>query len=161
MIDAIQIPEVIRESRVWVTPCHDPAYIDEVLGALFDQITIDGFDSAPPGETALELPGLLFLQVMDGDERRGLFMFNGHEVHTMLMPEFRGRRAINAGKAALAWIWANTSFDRVTSYAYSNAPHVLLYAKLVGLRPVGVIDEGVTIHGRRVQTTRLEIRRPQ
>lgn len=140
--------------------CSDAGFIDRVFRELFEQITVDGYDEAPSGQACLDSKQLLFLEVEDRGERHGLFMFHGTEVHTMLLPSLRGARAVVAARAVLSWIWTNTSFPEVTSYSYSNAPHVKFFALRVGLQEVGTLDEGVTIKGKPVLTTRLSISRP-
>lgn len=67
-------------------------------------------------------------------------LFDGHiEVHVAAMREFRGKTAVAAGRAAIAWIFENTAFDRIVGSPNSREAAVNAY--LCGMRRNGVIFE--------------------
>jgi len=71
----------------------------------------------------------------------GVFMLHPHnsftfEVHTLLLPSAKGR-AVEIGKEALQWAWANTPAERiVTNVPEFNVP-ALRFAQKVGFKEYG------------------------
>lgn len=60
------------------------------------------------------------------------------EVHTLVLPEGRGKKAIEDGKAGLRWVFNNSSCEKVVSLVPEFNRQALLYAKRVGLTVEGI-----------------------
>lgn len=63
------------------------------------------------------------------------------EVHVMVMPEGRGRQAIEDGRNGLAWLFENTPCEKVIAYIPEFNPQALLLAKRVGFVVEGTITK--------------------
>lgn len=61
------------------------------------------------------------------------------EVHTMILPEGRGRKAIIDGHRALDWLFENSSCEKVISYIPAFNGKALFYAKKVGMKVEGIV----------------------
>lgn len=81
-----------------------------------------------------------FLWVRVGDY--GVFLLTKHnhvtsEVHTVLLPSARGK-AVEIGKAALAWAFEQTEIKRIITNVPSFNPHAQRMAIRVGFVKIGV-----------------------
>jgi RimJ/RimL family protein N-acetyltransferase len=80
------------------------------------------------------------LWVRVGDYGVFLLTQNNHvtfECHTALLKTARGK-AVDAGKAALAWAWANTRAECITTSVPSYNPLALRLALKVGFYVIGI-----------------------
>jgi hypothetical protein len=126
-------------------------------------------DSCPsdPSRVTVEsvIDTCLFLLVKIDAVVSGCFMLEPNDksytAHTALLPNCRGRRAISAGRAMLKWVFGNTECREVTSYAFSDSPHVDWFARAVGLRVTGVADYPNTRNGKHVSVTNFSILKDQ
>lgn len=128
-------------------------------------LLIDDFSPAVEQYRPNENPGLLYLVARDAAELLGLWMFapeNGvcWQVHTALLPPCRGKRAIQAVKAMLAWIWENTRCQRITTNVPSDNPAALMFAKWAGMKVVGVNEKSFQRNGELLDQTILGLSRP-
>jgi RimJ/RimL family protein N-acetyltransferase len=69
------------------------------------------------------------------------------EAHTMLLKSCRGRSAIQATKSAIDWVFGHTDYKEITSYAFSDAPHVSWLARMAGMKETGKVDNATTRNG--------------
>lgn len=100
-------------------------------------------DSCPSEPTMLSgvdiraIPGF-FLRVLVDGIAGGVFWFiwkgDSVEVHTALLENCRGSRAIRAARLARDWVFGNTSAKAVTSYAWSDAPAVAWFCRAMGMK---------------------------
>ena len=102
----------------------------------------DDFGAAPENFWPMESPALFHLLVWDGEELLGLFITHSinpllWEVHHCLLPNARGRRAREAGKAYLAWLWENTQAATVFGLTPANNTLALRYARGLGFTEIG------------------------
>lgn len=111
------------------------------------------------------IDALVFLLVKDDEVPVGCFVFEPHEtkfaVHTALLPSCRGRNAIKAGNLALDWVFNNTECKEVSSYSFSDSPHVAWFAKMVGLNPIGIESYPNPRNGKPVTITKFLISKAQ
>ncbi len=151
---------VTSSNTIEVRPCRDEALIDSVMLELAPYLSTDQYPGTFPARVLLARPEFLFLGVYIAGVARGLVMLIGNEVHTMFLPSLRGAAAIRAGREVLRWIWSNTGHRVVTSYAYSHRPEVMLFARIMGFRPNGILDDGSTIGGVPTYRTNLLLEKP-
>lgn len=87
--------------------------------------------------------GIYWLACVSGDDVAGVFMahpWNGitYEIHTCILPPFRGPAARKATAAVLAWLFAETPCQKVVTHVPANnrAAHRLALDS-------GLKDEGI------------------
>lgn len=143
-----------------VTPTKDVALIDSVLLALEPLISNDQTPAFLSSAGVVGRPGFLFLKVEQDGVFGGLVMLIRSEVHTLFLPNLRGGAAVRAGREVLAWLWANTPYKYLTSFAYSNRPEVAFFARLMGFRKTTTVDDGLSVGGIPVTRTNFIMERP-
>lgn len=79
------------------------------------------------------------------------------ELHSGLLPEFRGAVAINAGKSVLNWVRNELRCEKLTTWAWEHARHVLLITRLLGFKEVNRADWPHTVEGRPVRRVDFSI----
>lgn len=124
-------------------------------------------DFSPPADQYQpnENPALLYLVARDGTELLGLWMFapeNGvcSQVHTALLPTCRGKRAVHAVRAMLAWVWQNTGCERIVTNVPADNPSALVFAKWAGMKVIGVNEKSFQRNGKLLDQTILGLSRP-
>jgi hypothetical protein len=139
---------------------------DVLAGISDDDTPLDTYDAIV---AMVHNPENVFLRVDDG-AACGLFLFavkpNGqHEMHTCLLPNCRGSKAVEAGMDALRWMFENTKVENINGYAFSTAKHACAFARRIGLRQTVVEPHPSTVKGQKVdrvwfETTRFERSKP-
>jgi len=151
-----------------VEPTADTDYIKSVFlnPSIYDSMRDDSCPSTP-SDTTLGLesapPGVFLKVKMDGNPC-GVFWLRWIdgakiEVHTALLEPCRGRRAIDAAKALMSWVWSNTVAVAIRSYAWSDAPVVSWFCRAVGMREQETVAWPNTRNGKPVAITYFEIER--
>lgn len=125
-------------------------------------------DSCPKEPTVLfgvdikAIPGF-FLKVLINDIPCGLYwaIWRGDhvEAHTALLETCRGRNAIKATKAAIRWVFDNTSAKSVDSYAWSDCPAVKWFCRAVGMTETKTEKWPNTRNGASVNITYFSVER--
>jgi hypothetical protein len=155
---------------ITVEPTTDIAFIDSVM---HDPSVLPGLldDSFPNpqafsvGMVLAKIKGVILKISEDGVGRGWLwFIEKGqkiYEAHTALLTTLRGSRAVRAVKMCVRWLFDHTDCEEIRSYAMSDAPQVLLFAKWVGLNPYLTEPYPVTRQGKEVSITWLSVSRAQ
>lgn len=89
------------------------------------------------GADIKSIPGFFLRVLVDGMNAGCYWLIwkgTAVEAHTALLENCRGRKAITATKAAIAWVFGHTSATEIRSYAWSDAPAVAWFCRAVGLR---------------------------
>lgn len=131
---------------ITIARTYDKAFIDSMLISLAEDITTDQH-SLPTAEQVLALPDCIAIGVYLDGVLTGLGILDGETIHTLFPPAIRGGMAVKAAKKAVAWIWETTCLKHIVSYAFSNRPEVLLFARLAGFKVISHNDWGDTIKG--------------
>lgn len=76
---------------------------------------------------------------------------DGYELHSGMLPEFRGRTAIAAGRAVIDWVTKQNLCDRLTTWAWANARHVLMVTRVLGFKEEARDDWPNPVNGQHVQ----------
>ena len=84
-----------------------------------------------------------------------------YEVHTMMLNQCRGRDAITAGRMAVALMFEKPDVRVIGSYCPANIPEAHIFARMVGMKEVGIhpnlwYRNGEGYQVRLVQITREE-----
>lgn len=145
----------------------DEAYIKSVFlnPTIYDAMRDDSCPVEPSAlqQTAImSVPGF-FLRALIGGRPVGCWwlIWKGEsvEAHTALLPECRGRDAVEATRKAIAWVFANTPARTITSYAWSDAPAVKWFCRAVGMHSTETRKWHATRHGKPVDISYYEIGR--
>lgn len=102
-------------------------------------------DSAPAAERFVPPigDGLYWLAAWEGEALAGAFFlhpWNGitFEVHTCILPEFRGAKSRAATSAMLAWMFTQTHCEKVVTHVPAINQKALRLARDSGLKDEGV-----------------------
>jgi RimJ/RimL family protein N-acetyltransferase len=132
----------------------DQALIHRVMThpRIWRAITDDG---TPPVEEykPVVADAFHYVAVHDAGELLGLFLFTPMntvlwEVHTCLLPNSWGGRALEAARGISTWVWANTGFRRVITSVPSYNRLALRLAKEAGMIEYGVNVKSFLKNGR-------------
>lgn len=138
-------------------PTTDVAFVRSVF--LNPAITPGMVDDSVPEPEKLDFDGLpgIFVKALYDGLVAGCFWLLRHddaiEVHTALLPDFHGKRAVQIGRALVPWIFEHTGAARITSYAWSDSPAVAWFCRMVGMKPTRTEPWPNTRHGRAVDIT--------
>ena len=143
-----------------IFPTRDVQLIDSVISALLPHLVTDQFPTFLSAAELIARPDTKALSVYANGALGGVVLLVGNEVHTLFLPSLRGAKATRAAREVLNHIWTRTKLTYLTSYAYSNRPEVLLFARLMGFHVTGDVDDGSTINGQRVVRTNLRLEKP-
>lgn len=69
------------------------------------------------------------------------------EVHTSILPEYRGANGIEFGQAAIDWMFDNTRCEQILSFIPIHNRAAVLYALKCGFRKICVIYKSIKIDG--------------
>ena len=127
---------------------------------LFDDMSDDHSDAAwkkggryyeiNVAKTLLTLPQVcVFLH----PNRHVLFMMTLRtntlwEVHTMIMPEGRGKEAVEATRGAAKWFFENSKCEKIITYIPVFNRKAKLFAKLVGMKEEGICTKSFKKHNQ-------------
>jgi hypothetical protein len=73
------------------------------------------------------------------------------EMHSGVLPEFRGSTALAIGRAVIDWVRSQVRCEQLTTWAWEHARHVLLITRLLGFKEVNRVDWPYTVDGRPVR----------
>lgn len=134
--------------------------------SIWPEVT-DDFSGNPEDFVPFNHPLILHLLVKDEQSQlMGMWRFTAHntvcwEVHTCILPEHRGRKAIHAGREALHWIWTNTRCLRLITNVPEHNRKALWFAKQCGLELIGVNTKSFMKHGILEDQSILGISKPE
>jgi RimJ/RimL family protein N-acetyltransferase len=85
---------------------------------------------------------LWYVTAHDADELLGLFLFVPQttvcwESHVSMLPSAWGRRALQAGRDVIPWLFAHTTCRRLIGQISEGNPRAIWYAKAAGMVEYG------------------------
>lgn len=103
----------------------------------------DDFSPARDEYRVPEEEHLIYLLVKLDGEPVGFFCMVpqnlvSYEVHTVLLPDIFGERALQAAKIAQEWMWRNTDCRRIWTNVPAHNRLALRFAKAAGMEEFGV-----------------------
>lgn len=128
-----------------------------IFPSIRDDRQVEPFDCEP-----LNTPQNLLLELWaDGREagfaillRRGETIF---EMHSGLLPEYRGRRAILIGKQIVSWVSVTKLVTKLTTFVWDSAKNVLFVTRAIGFKEDCRGPWPHTVNGRHVQQVSFSI----
>lgn len=78
------------------------------------------------------------------------------EMHSGILEAYRGQRALDAGREVLKWMFLNTDCEKVTTWAWSSARHVMLMARVLGFTQSSRSSWPNTVHRETVDRVNYE-----
>lgn len=86
--------------------------------------------------------GAVYVLVKEDGEVRGMWVLVPrsqirYEIHTLLLPELRGFRALDAAARMASWVWQNTPCQSLVTEIPECNPRALWFAKTAGMVPFG------------------------
>lgn len=120
-----------------------------------------------PGEWEPAQSDLIwYVAVKENEELLGLFMLvpENHicwKVHTCLLPNAWGRRAKQAAKHGIEWVWANTECLRIVTDVPKYNRQASLFARWAGMSEFGVNPKSYMKNGELQDVTMLGISKPE
>lgn len=146
-----------------IEPIHDAELIAQTMRhpRIYAHISDDG---CPPREDFSVTPteALLHLGVYEGEQFLGLFVvhpqnFVCYEVHTCLLPDAWGSRALAATRACMDWLFSNTPCRRIVTTVPAGNELALRLARRTGLTVYGINPSSLQRHGALLDQTLLGI----
>lgn len=103
----------------------------------------DDYTPSPKDYEPIKSDLIWYVLVKDGEELLGMWTFIPQnaicwEIHTTLLPNAWGERAIKAAKELADWVWKNTPCLRVITNVPEYNRLALRFAKAAGLEPFGL-----------------------
>lgn len=152
---------------ILVEQTYDESYIKAVFlnPAIYHMMRDDSCPKEPKELSRAEIMGVpgFFLKAFVDGMPAGIWwlIWKGRKVeaHTALLENCRGRKAIQATKQAIQWVFDNTSAEAITSYAWSDSPAVAWFCRAVGMQPTSTTPWPHTRNGAKVDITHYEIGR--
>jgi hypothetical protein len=117
---------------------------------IWESITDDSTVSADLGDMpALTVPTMYFLI----PDNIGVFFFhpwNGttYEVHSAILPGYRGKLAYEAALATRQWIWDNTSVQKIVTLIPTKNYRARALARCVGMVQEGIVTKSYMKNGK-------------
>ena len=102
----------------------------------------DDFSGPPEAWEPIANPNVAYVIARDGDEVLGLWFLHPHskvcwEIHTCLLPTCGSRRALEAGRQMIAFVWANTPCRRLITNVPAFNRHAARFAEKAGMQQFG------------------------
>ena len=146
---------------------HDMDIVRQVMThpKVYPWISDDGCPTAEEFRP-VDIEPLWYVLCCDGADLLGLWLFSPqnsvtYEVHTCLVPGHGFRRAREAGKAVLRWMWKNSGAQRIVTNVPAFNRIALRYAQDGGLVQFGVNRESFLKDGILYDQILLGISRPK
>ena len=113
-------------------------------------------------EPILKNESVYFLGWRIDEAWAGLWMFKPwnsttYEIHTCVLPPFRGKAAIHAAKDAGDWMFENTQCRKVVTLVPEDNRAALLYALATGMEKEGLVTNSILKDGDLLDQTLLGI----
>ena len=164
----ILLGSVCANKMITIHPTDNMDFVSDVIS---NENIYEGMcdDSCPKNPlelnfSALSGNGNVFLEVDVNGKPGGLFFFmkkenNVYEVHTALLPNCRGKNAVDAGRMSAEWAFNNLPCNEIISYSLSDSPQVLIFAKIIGMEEVSRSMNAHTRHGVEVSKIMLSLKK--
>ena len=140
--------ETNKES-VTVQPTRDWNLVMQLIERFHERVLDDATESLPHpmlNELVRQLvtdPANAVLKVSVDSQPAGCFVFkrdkpDTYEIHTLLLPNCRGRLALAAGKKALQAVFGRPEIKWIVGFCPPTLPEVFWFGKRLGFRVAGM-----------------------
>lgn len=150
--------------KIELQPSHDVGYFNrmvnhpEILPAVRDDRRTGALDL-----TALDDGNNILLKVLVDDREAGFIIMlvrpeeDALEMHSGMLPDFRGRIALEVGRRVIDWAVHQTSFRKLVTWAWDVARHTCFMARIIGFTEESRSDWPYTVAGKKVQRVLFNI----
>jgi RimJ/RimL family protein N-acetyltransferase len=145
----------------------DYALIKQIITtpAIFTHAS-DDFSPAAEQWEPVQSDQIWYVLVKDGAELLGLFMLVPEnaicwKVHTCLLPNAWGRKAKQAAKEGIEWVWKNMPSLRLITDVPEYNRQASIFARWAGMTEFGVNPKSYMKHGKLQDVTMLGISKPE
>lgn len=119
---------------------------DEVRPYIIDDST-DGFIDYPI------IDEIYYLAAYEDDEIVGLFVLhpmnnNVLQGHTSVLPKYRGKKALEAIKSGIDWVFKNTEYDKIIGITPIYNKKAVAYSKKAGFEIEGINKKSIMKNGK-------------
>ena len=132
----------VRRATINDTDIIKAIYADEKI---FPYVTDDGTPDidAVDFTGALGNQGMYFLLAEDNDKPVGVFLFHPwntvcFEMHSAVLPAFRGQGSMDAARAAGLWMFSNTLCQKIVTHIAVTNYAARALAKVCGMKQEGI-----------------------
>lgn len=107
--------------------------------------TVEDFTAEP----LLNMESVYFLLPAEGC----LFMLTPfitstvYEGHTAVIPESRGKTAIQAGRDAIAWMFSNTRCEKIVGFFHEDNRRAIMWSIKVGMKRTHLLTGAMRLNG--------------
>jgi len=132
---------------------------------LWDHLS-DDFAPAAEEWQPTDSPAMLYVKVSDDGEALGFFLLACFspilfQVHTALLPSAWGAKAKEAARELVAWVWRETTCQRLTTEVPACNRLALAFAKRAGMTEYGRNPRAYQKNGELVDLILLGLSRPK
>lgn len=125
----------------------------------------DDFSGKAEDFKPAESDQIWYVLVKDGPELLGLFMLVPEnpicwKVHTCLLPCAWGRKAKQAAKEGIAWVWANMPAKRLITDVPEYNRQASIFARWAGMTQFGLNPKSYQKHGKLQDVMLLGLSKP-
>lgn len=133
---------------------------DKIFPHLTDDFTnnADVFDT----QAVVENESVYFIGVAVDDELASVFYYQPHnhatfEVHSAVLPKYRGKLSVKMAKESLKWIFDNTPCRKVITHVPVGNNPAFVLSKKVGMQIEGINRKSIMKGGKMIDQTLLGI----
>jgi len=157
---------LVAEKTVTIERTQDAALVKSIIThpRIYPSVTDDGaprpelFDASE----AVKHKNVYFLLARAGEELLGCFMLHSHnavlyEVHTCLLPNAWGPRAVEAGVAGRRWMFANTPCEKIMTFVPQGNGLAFKFAKRCGMQLEGILTKSYKKGGKLLDQSLLGV----
>jgi RimJ/RimL family protein N-acetyltransferase len=142
--------------QISVQPSHDIGFFNRLVN--HPEISPHVRDDRYLGEidfSLLDNGANILLKILSDDEPAGFALLTDeqddtYELHSGILPGFRGSIARQIGRQVVNWVAENTNANRLITCAWDNAKNVVFMARLVGFEEQHREQWPYTVHGENV-----------
>jgi len=155
-----------QQNKVSIQRLTDHSYVDAVMKHpdVYPWIT-DDFTPDPDDfytETLIDNENFYFVGTFVDDAIAGVFMFHPmtkimYEMHSAVLPDYRGLLSVTMAVGAAEWIFRNTDCLKLITYVPAGNIAALALARRGGMKAEGVITESFMKGGTMIDQTILGI----
>lgn len=143
--------------NISIQPSFDLGYFNRMINhpEISPYVRDDRYVNALDCSPLMEADGNVFLQIsVDGEEAGFAIMIrmgdDEYEMHSGILPPFRGQIAVEAGRGVIEWM-GEFGAKCLRTFAWENARHVRLMARMVGFEEVSRQDWPYTVNQQSVR----------
>ena len=155
-----------NKCTIGVCRTHDASEIESVFKHkdVFPYLS-DDYSSNPDDvdiKSVASNEGIYFIKASVNDDIAGMFMYHPHnsvlyEVHSAVLPIYRGSKSVEMALKSLQWMFKNTNCKKVITYVPRGNKPAFALARRVGMIVEGINRLSIMINGKLIDQKVLGI----